>query len=737
MMSPITWLSREEIVALGWTLLHFCWQGTAVTVAYAMVDRITSHASSKVRYVVALGAFMLMPAVVLGTFALELRVATSTATTAPAMTMTNPSNPSMSPKAGSTARTFPALNLGIEPKPFLHPLPLASSLEESTDWLAKRADRMLPWVDAIWLAGVLLLALRSLGGWWHLGLIRRRAERMIPQEVERAFLRLCEQIEVGRKVVLRASDEVISPLAMGVWRATVILPISAVLSLPREELEAVIAHELGHIRRWDYLWNLLQTAVESVLFFHPAVWWLSRTVRDRREVCCDEIAVRSCSDAAVYARALLRLEEQRTVKLRLAVALGGCGGCGGSLLGRIRKVLGEEMAMENRMTSGVSVAAVGAVVITFLLGPKIGEAVAAPMVTRMQPVVAQVVEALPAIVPQINAPNTPVAVAPPAPPEAAVHPSRHIAEPATAALPAPPALPTAFLSFALPAPLAQPAALISSATVVNHVRASIYGFDFQESTATSATQGTGKGSSNGTGKGSGLAYLDGMRDAGYPLDLNNDLNSLVAMKSVGVTPEYAKSMGTAGLGKPTVHELIALKSMGVSPEYVASLKQSGIAPKDFHEVVTEKSLGVTPQYAAEMKKTFGDLGLHDLITMKSLGVTPEYAAEMKQKGFGDLNVHELITMKSIGMTPEYAAEMKQKGFGDLSVHELISLKAQGMTPEYAQWLKQKFPQATTDELRRAATFHLDDKFVADAKSHGFDTNNLDKLLKLKMSGLLD
>jgi hypothetical protein len=123
--------------------------------------------------------------------------------------------------------------------------------------------------------------------------------------------------------------------------------------------------------------------------------------------------------------------------------------------------------------------------------------------------------------------------------------------------------------------------------------------------------------------------------------------------------------------------------------------------------------------------------------MKSLGVTPEYAAEMKQKGFGDLNVHDLVAMKSLGVTPEYAAEMKQNGFGDFNAHELISMKSQGMTPEYAGWLKQKFPQATNDELRRAAVFHLDDKFIADAKSHGFDTNNLDKLLKLKMSGLLD
>jgi beta-lactamase regulating signal transducer with metallopeptidase domain len=664
-MSAMAWLSREEMVALGWTLLHFCWQGTAVAMAYAVANQMTARATSKVRYAVPLAALMLMPVVVIGTFAVEMRTA------APAQVYRD------------TAQVISEAPLTVRPRPIVHELPLASNLEEPGDWLAMRAERLLPWVDGLWMAGVFLLALRSLGGWWQLELIRRRARRMVPQEVERAFRRICEQVHAGRQVVLRASDEVISPLAMGVWRATVILPISAVLGLPREELEAVMAHELGHIRRWDYMWNLLQTAVESVLFFHPAVWWLSRTVRDRREVCCDEIAVQSCAGAAVYARALLRLEEQRTVKLRLAMALGGCGG---SLLGRVRKVLGEDMAMEGRMTSGVSVAAAGALVIALLLGPKVGEAVATPMVAAAQPVVAHVVAKLPrAMVSQIEGPTTRIVT-----PRVAEAPEISARLPRSESTPvvAPSPTPSPTLWFA-------PVAGIDVTPSPDVATALVKEMGFQEA--------------SGTGSSKGSAYLDEMRAAGYPLDLNNDLNELVALKSMGVTPEYAKAMGAAGLGKPTVHELIALKSMGVTPEYVTGLKGSGIAPKDFHEVVTEKSLGVTP----------------------------EYAAEMKQKGFGDLSVHELVTMKSLGVTPEYAAAMKQKGFGDMSVHELISLKAQGMTPEYAGWLKQQFPQATTEELQRAAIFHLDDKFVADAKAHGFDSKNLDKLLRLKMSGLLD
>jgi len=720
MMSPITWLSREEVVALGWTLLHFCWQGTAVAVAFAAVDRIASHASSKIRYSIALAALLLMPAIVLGTFALEIQaIHTTTPTHLP----------------GDTTTVISTTPSAIQP--LLHELPLASSLEEPTNWLAMRTDRMLPWVDAIWFLGVLFLALRSLGGWWHLGQVRRNARRMIPQELERAFLQLCDQIEVGRKVVLRASDEVISPMAMGVWRATVILPISAVLSLPRAELEAVIAHELGHIRRWDYLWNLLQTAIESLLFFHPAVWWISRTVRDRREICCDEIAVRSCSDAAIYARALLRLEEQRTVKLRLAMALGGCGG---SLLGRVRKILGEDMAMEGRMTSGVSVAAIGALALSFLLGPKISEAVAAP--SGIHPMLSHVVQTLPAaVISQADTTNKRIAVpaVPAIVPDIAVPPIvlPDVASPAIVPDPASPAHHSQHGTEPVVSVSATPRVhtefAFSTAIVVNGVTNAANELVFWQSDAKDSTQATASSSSKGTG----TAYLDGMRDAGYPLDLNNDLNELVALKSIGVTPDYAKSMGAAGLGKPTLHDLIALKSLGVTPDYVASLKQTGLAPMTFHDVVTDKSLGITPEYAAEMKqKGFGDLSSHELVTMKSMGVTPEYAAQMKQS-FGNLSTHDLVTMKSMNVTPEFAAQMKQQGFSNLSVHELITMRAQGMTPEYAGWLKQHFPQATDEELHRAAIFHLDDKFLADAKSHGFNDNNLDKLLRLKMSGLLN
>ncbi len=192
---------------------------------------------------------------------------------------------------------------------------------------------------------------------------------------------------MGGEIALRISDEAISPLAMGVWRSAVILPVSAILLLSPAQLEAVLAHELAHIRRWDYLCNLLQTTAECLLFFHPAVWWVSRCTRELREVCCDEVAARSCADPIIYAEALLHLEEHRSENLQLAMALKGHDG---SLLLRVRQILGEGMMMERTMSSGVRVAVVGAVVLGLFAGsraakgfqPKDFEAPAAAMQQR-------------------------------------------------------------------------------------------------------------------------------------------------------------------------------------------------------------------------------------------------------------------------------------------------------------------------------------------------------------------
>ena len=134
------------------------------------------------------------------------------------------------------------------------------------------------------------------------------------------------------------------------------------------------------------------------------------------------------------------------------------------------------------------------------------------------------------------------------------------------------------------------------------------------------------------------------------------------------------------------------------------------------------------------KVSFGGGVVKDVLV---LGVTPEYAKAMNSAGLDKLSPHDLVSLKAMGVTPEYIATLHRQDSKPLTAHEIISMKATGVTPEYAQWFRQQFPSATEGQMRTASIFHLDDKFLAQAKAHGFDEKNLDKLIRLKISGLLD
>jgi TonB family protein len=135
------------------------------------------------------------------------------------------------------------------------------------------------------------------------------------------------------RVLVAAAGE--SPAVIGWLRPAILLPAATLLNLTPDQLEAVLAHELAHIRRQDYLVNLLQVVAETLLFYHPAVWWVSARMRHERELCCDDLAVRSCGDALCYARALTRLE-----RLRLTAPAMAMGSNGGSMLYRIQRLMG-------------------------------------------------------------------------------------------------------------------------------------------------------------------------------------------------------------------------------------------------------------------------------------------------------------------------------------------------------------------------------------------------------------
>ena len=147
-------------------------------------------------------------------------------------------------------------------------------------------------ITICWLVGVSLLLGRMAGGWWYVRRLHHLAMKMHASPWQAPCRRIAYRLGLPAAAHVVESALVEVPTVVGWLRPAILLPMAAMAALSPAQIEAVLAHELAHIRRHDYAVNLLQTIAETVLFYHPAVWWLSARVRTEREHCCDEVAVR-------------------------------------------------------------------------------------------------------------------------------------------------------------------------------------------------------------------------------------------------------------------------------------------------------------------------------------------------------------------------------------------------------------------------------------------------------------
>ena len=186
------------------------------------------------------------------------------------------------------------------------------------------------------LFGAAAFWVRLVGGWVVASRIRSIHVRRAPPEWQEMLRKMGLRIGLARPVRLLVSAIVQVPMVVGWLRPVVLVPVGALGGLPAEHLEALLLHELAHIRRHDYLVNFLQSVAEALLFYHPAVWWVSGHIRVERELCCDDVAVSVSGDALTYVRALAQLESYRPAHIAAAVAASG-----GSLPDRIARLLGQ------------------------------------------------------------------------------------------------------------------------------------------------------------------------------------------------------------------------------------------------------------------------------------------------------------------------------------------------------------------------------------------------------------
>ena len=240
-------------------------------------------------------------------------------------------------------------------------------------------DRAIPWLVLAWLAGVLLLSFRLLGGWWSTRALRVVDVSPVPEWCLAQLSALSARMGIARPVAIVSSVRLTVPVILGHVKPVILLPAAVLSGLSAAQLEAIVAHELAHVRRHDYLVNLAQTVVETLLFYHPAVWWVSRQIRETREHCCDDLAVAVCRSRREYVHALLELEELRGSMPVLAL-----GATDGSLLSRGRRLLAPAQARPASPRLAASVIAL--IVVTAAVAGASFNAAAVPTWSGAEPV---------------------------------------------------------------------------------------------------------------------------------------------------------------------------------------------------------------------------------------------------------------------------------------------------------------------------------------------------------------
>ena len=315
------------VEGVGWVLLHFVWQGAIIALALAIALALIGE-RARLRYALSCLALTLMLAATLTTAAMVWTSGDRASGMVPsAATDTGPAG------AGLTAARDD--NAGVPAsKETRAASPLKATAADGMPGRWQMVGAALPWLVAAWIAGVLLLSLRLLGGWWQTRALRAVDVVPVPDWCEARLAMLLERLQVVRQVVIVSSLRVSVPVIVGHLKPVIVLPAAALSGLSPAHLDAILAHELAHVRRHDYLVNLAQTVIETLLFYHPAVWWVSGQVRVAREHCCDDLAVTVCRSRHEYVRALLDLEELRDVTPALAL-----GATDGSLLARGRRLL--------------------------------------------------------------------------------------------------------------------------------------------------------------------------------------------------------------------------------------------------------------------------------------------------------------------------------------------------------------------------------------------------------------
>lgn len=329
-----TLVDSNLVTRIGWTLFHSLWQIALVSVGLLIALRSLRNSSPQLRYVFCVSALAIAAALPVLTFT-QLSTQASSTFLSDATQTTN-----------ARQREPETLRSGESARADAGAIPVGATTSSARDviagvssWVQQRLPDLFPVAVCLWLIGVVFFSLRLGGGFAQLGRYRRQDTNPVDADWLEVTSRLQSLLGIRQTVAIRSSEQIQTPIAIGIFRPVILVPASLFLQISPQELETIIAHELIHIRRYDPLVNVAQCVIETLFFYHPAMWWITTQVRREREFAADQTVLNIFEDSHVtYARALANLEEIR-LRANQQTPRYATAANGGNFMQRIQRIL--------------------------------------------------------------------------------------------------------------------------------------------------------------------------------------------------------------------------------------------------------------------------------------------------------------------------------------------------------------------------------------------------------------
>ncbi len=700
--------------ALGWMVLHSLWQGVAAAFLAALALIALRNRPAMLRYRVANLALAATLVAAAGTFFYYYD-----APTAPAVL----AQETIEQVAGSLplpSQTFENQLAPLEPA--------QTSLLDAATWQAYFSPH-LPLIVLFWFIGMSVFLLRLLGNFACIHYFKNHLSFPVESYWEEVLQNLSQRAGIRKTVQLLESALVRTPLMVGYLKPVILFPVGMINRLDPKEAEAILAHELAHILHHDYLLNFLQTFVETLFYFHPAIWWLSAKIRQEREMAADDAAIRLTGNSVAYAKTLVMVQEMAFARMPEGVAFAFAGTRKSQLFHRIQRILNIKSSKNFNMEKIVGTLAVVLVLIglgysqTTKTIPPAGENSTQTAVSG---------DGLSGVW-QANIEDGKVCI---------TLTSRRDGG--------------SWMSgdcFAISDFSALPKGQEGEFTMTRPAGKMTFTGKFEGNEGygkftfapdkTFADWLTQQGIA-GIGEeemihlffaGTDKAYVNSLKQVGYDKISGEDLVNLsIHEVDAGKIQAYHNLSKKLGEGRPSIETMVNLSIHEVTPEYAAQLADMGFVNLSSEDVMNYKIHEITPEYAKQVKAMgFPNANQEDVMNFKIHEITPEYLQELKKAGLTNLSAEEVLNMKIHEVSPEKVEAFRKMGFTNLSHEDILNLQIHEVDPKFLEEMKSLgFKNLSAEDAVNLRIHEVSAEYVAELKKAGFSDLSMEDVVNCKI-----